>query len=82
MAPLSHVPAPFTDEEIGGHQGMELFVQRPEFKALRVGFALDEGKQGGRPLSGQQRIGSLLVGAGPLHPLNPLSSLLRPGQPH
>nr|KAF6419833.1 aminoacylase 1 [Molossus molossus] len=31
------------DEEIGGHQGMELFVQRPEFKALRAGFALDEG---------------------------------------
>ncbi|KAG8523948.1 Aminoacylase-1 [Galemys pyrenaicus] len=31
------------DEEIGGHQGMELFVQRPEFQALRAGFALDEG---------------------------------------
>ncbi|EPQ17469.1 Aminoacylase-1 [Myotis brandtii] len=31
------------DEEIGGHKGMELFVQRPEFKALRAGFALDEG---------------------------------------
>lgn len=24
---------------------MELFVQRPEFQALRAGFALDEGKQ-------------------------------------
>ncbi|XP_074861246.1 aminoacylase-1 isoform X2 [Carettochelys insculpta] len=31
------------DEEIGGHTGMELFVKRPEFQALRVGFALDEG---------------------------------------
>ncbi|XP_045712953.1 aminoacylase-1 isoform X2 [Phyllostomus hastatus] len=36
---LTFVP----DEEIGGHQGMELFVQQPEFKALRAGFALDEG---------------------------------------
>ncbi|XP_028339784.1 aminoacylase-1 isoform X2 [Physeter macrocephalus] len=33
------------DEEIGGHQGMELFVKRPEFQALRAGFALDEGVQ-------------------------------------
>uniref|UniRef100_A0A6I8PNG7 N-acyl-aliphatic-L-amino acid amidohydrolase n=1 Tax=Ornithorhynchus anatinus TaxID=9258 RepID=A0A6I8PNG7_ORNAN len=31
------------DEEVGGHRGMELFVQRPEFRALRPGFALDEG---------------------------------------
>uniref|UniRef100_A0A8C8Z3R6 Aminoacylase-1 n=1 Tax=Prolemur simus TaxID=1328070 RepID=A0A8C8Z3R6_PROSS len=31
------------DEEIGGHHGMELFVERPEFRALRAGFALDEG---------------------------------------
>ncbi|XP_069331890.1 aminoacylase-1 [Eulemur rufifrons] len=31
------------DEEIGGHRGMELFVERPEFRALRAGFALDEG---------------------------------------
>lgn len=72
--PLSHIPASFTDEEIGGHQGMELFVKRPEFQALRAGFALDEGEQGGRTLTGQQGIGRLLVGAGPLHPL-------RPGQP-
>ncbi|XP_014455632.2 aminoacylase-1 isoform X1 [Alligator mississippiensis] len=36
---LTFVP----DEEIGGHKGMELFVKRPEFKALNVGFALDEG---------------------------------------
>lgn len=80
MAPSSHIPDTSTDEEIGGHQGMELFVQRPEFQALKAGFALDEGEQGGRPLSGQQ--GRLLVGAWPFHPLNPLSSLLRPGQPH
>lgn len=45
MAPSSPSPAAFTDEEIGGHQGMELFVQRPEFQALRAGFALDEGEQ-------------------------------------
>ena len=32
------------DEEVGGHKGMEIFVQRPEFRALNVGFALDEGK--------------------------------------
>ncbi|XP_010588065.1 aminoacylase-1 isoform X1 [Loxodonta africana] len=31
------------DEEVGGHRGMELFVQRPEFRALKAGFALDEG---------------------------------------
>ncbi|XP_048953842.1 aminoacylase-1 isoform X3 [Canis lupus dingo] len=31
------------DEEVGGHKGMELFVQRPEFRALKAGFALDEG---------------------------------------
>ncbi|XP_038626560.1 aminoacylase-1 [Tachyglossus aculeatus] len=36
---LTFVP----DEEVGGHRGMELFVQRPEFRALRAGFALDEG---------------------------------------
>ncbi|XP_044531179.1 aminoacylase-1A-like isoform X3 [Gracilinanus agilis] len=36
---LTFVP----DEEIGGHKGMELFVKRPEFQALRAGFALDEG---------------------------------------
>ncbi|XP_038267182.1 aminoacylase-1 isoform X1 [Dermochelys coriacea] len=31
------------DEEIGGCKGMELFVKRPEFQALNVGFVLDEG---------------------------------------
>uniref|UniRef100_A0A669QS98 N-acyl-aliphatic-L-amino acid amidohydrolase n=1 Tax=Phasianus colchicus TaxID=9054 RepID=A0A669QS98_PHACC len=36
---LSFVP----DEEVGGHKGMVMFLQRPEFKALNVGFALDEG---------------------------------------
>lgn len=78
---LSHILAAFTDEEIGGHQGMELFVKRPEFQALRAGFALlDEGEQGGRPLGSQQRLGRL-VEAGPLHPLN-RPFLLRPGQPH
>lgn len=32
-----------SDEEIGGHDGMKKFVHTPEFKALNVGFALDEG---------------------------------------
>ncbi|KAL8212340.1 UNVERIFIED_CONTAM: Aminoacylase-1A [Gekko kuhli] len=36
---MSFVP----DEEIGGHKGMEMFVKRPEFMTLNVGFALDEG---------------------------------------
>ncbi|XP_020659516.3 aminoacylase-1 [Pogona vitticeps] len=36
---MSFVP----DEEIGGHKGMEMFVKRPEFATLNVGFALDEG---------------------------------------
>lgn len=33
----------FSDEEVGGFKGMNIFVKTPEFKALRVGFALDEG---------------------------------------
>ncbi|KJE95881.1 aminoacylase-1A, variant [Capsaspora owczarzaki ATCC 30864] len=36
---LTFVP----DEEIGGHSGMELFVDHERFKALNIGFALDEG---------------------------------------
>ncbi|KAJ2949818.1 hypothetical protein O0L34_g11133 [Tuta absoluta] len=36
---ISFVP----DEEIGGVDGMRKFVHTPEFKALNVGFALDEG---------------------------------------
>uniref|UniRef100_A0AAY3ZY80 N-acyl-aliphatic-L-amino acid amidohydrolase n=1 Tax=Denticeps clupeoides TaxID=299321 RepID=A0AAY3ZY80_9TELE len=31
------------DEEVGGHKGMEMFINHPEFKNLNVGFALDEG---------------------------------------
>ncbi len=34
-----------TDEEVGGHKGMETFVKHPEFQKLNIGFALDEGKQ-------------------------------------
>lgn len=30
------------DEEIGGHDGMEKFVETDKFKELNVGFALDE----------------------------------------
>lgn len=33
----------YTDEEIGGHDGMEKFVLTEDFKKLNVGFALDEG---------------------------------------
>lgn len=36
---LTFVP----DEEIGGHDGMEKFVEDPLFKKLNVGFGLDEG---------------------------------------
>jgi aminoacylase len=31
------------DEEIGGHDGVAKWVQTPQFKALNIGFALDEG---------------------------------------
>lgn len=31
------------DEEVGGVRGMEKFVKTKEFKALNVGFCLDEG---------------------------------------
>ncbi|CAG8660457.1 44459_t:CDS:2 [Gigaspora margarita] len=36
---LSYVP----DEEIGGEDGMKLFVKSNDFKKLNVGFVLDEG---------------------------------------
>lgn len=32
-----------SDEETGGVLGMKKFVESPEFAALNVGFALDEG---------------------------------------
>lgn len=32
-----------TEEELGSKDGMKDFVKTPEFKALNVGFALDEG---------------------------------------
>lgn len=51
-----HTPDTFTDEEVGGHKGMELFVKRPEFQALRAGFALDEGEQVDQPLPGVGRL--------------------------
>jgi len=31
------------DEEIGGTEGMEMFVHTEEFRNLNIGFALDEG---------------------------------------
>ncbi|KAI8908730.1 hypothetical protein DFJ77DRAFT_473113 [Powellomyces hirtus] len=31
------------DEEVGGQEGMKLFVKMDEFKKLNIGFALDEG---------------------------------------
>ena len=33
----------FSDEEIGGKEGMMQFVHHKAFKELNVGFALDEG---------------------------------------
>lgn len=43
---VEHVNKPSnfcTDEEIGGDNGMKLFVSTEEFRRLNVGFALDEG---------------------------------------
>ncbi|KAJ2883521.1 adenylate cyclase [Coemansia asiatica] len=37
------------DEEIGGHDGMELYVDSEEFKTLNAGFALDEGMANPEP---------------------------------
>lgn len=37
--------ANYLDEEIGGVDGMEKFVEMDDFKSLNVGFALDEGMQ-------------------------------------
>jgi len=34
------------EEEVGGLDGMKLFVHTPEFKAMNVGFGLDEGIAG------------------------------------
>lgn len=34
---------PLTDEETGGVAGMKVFVHSDEFKALNVGFSMDEG---------------------------------------
>ena len=31
------------DEEIGGHEGMELLIKTDFFKNMNIGFALDEG---------------------------------------
>jgi len=36
----------YVDEEIGGVTGMKLFVKSDDFKALNLGFALDEGIYG------------------------------------
>lgn len=36
-------PLPFPDEEMGGRRGMRPFVETEEFRALNVGFGLDEG---------------------------------------
>ena len=41
------MPSFFEDEEIGGALGMRKFVQSDVFKAMNVGFALDEGKING-----------------------------------
>lgn len=33
----------YVDEEIGGDNGMRIFVKSDAFKVLNVGFSLDEG---------------------------------------
>jgi len=33
----------YTDEEIGGIDGMKIFIESEEFRRLNCGFALDEG---------------------------------------
>jgi len=33
----------YTDEEIGGVEGMKIFVNSEEYRNLNCGFALDEG---------------------------------------
>jgi len=44
LTPLRTVHVSFVpDEEVGGYKGMNCFVKTPEFAALNVGFALDEG---------------------------------------
>lgn len=44
VAPLRSIHLTYApDEEIGGVLGMEMFVKREEFRALNVGFCLDEG---------------------------------------
>ncbi|CAB0013530.1 unnamed protein product [Nesidiocoris tenuis] len=43
FTPLRNVLITFVpDEENGGHEGMKKFVETDEFKALNVGFAIDE----------------------------------------
>ena len=37
---------PYVDEEIGGGTGMNQFVKTDDFKAMNLGFALDEGMHG------------------------------------
>ncbi|XP_062516182.1 aminoacylase-1-like [Corticium candelabrum] len=44
IQPLRTIHLTFTpDEEIDSQKGMKVFVQSPEFKALNIGFSLDEG---------------------------------------
>lgn len=44
------IPSIFhSDEEIGGDDGMAVFVKAEEFKKLNVGFELDEGGPSPRP---------------------------------
>lgn len=72
-----HTPDTFTDEEVGGHKGMELFVKRPEFQALRAGFVLDEGEQVGHPLPDIGRLRGEVESHHPVSLLSP-SGLANP----
>uniref|UniRef100_A0A1B0ANA4 Peptidase M20 dimerisation domain-containing protein n=1 Tax=Glossina palpalis gambiensis TaxID=67801 RepID=A0A1B0ANA4_9MUSC len=43
MQYLAAIRALKSDEEIGGHLGMEAFVKTDDFKKLNIGFSLDDG---------------------------------------
>ena len=52
------------DEEIGGARGMQKLLKLDEFKALNVGFVLDEGRNtvDGRGRSSLQALSSFRIG--------------------
>ena len=43
MLSIVHFHSFIADEELGGHEGMAVYVVSKEFKDLNIGFTLDEG---------------------------------------